>query len=225
MADEQDGLLHIRLEPGERLDRDFILRFRLASRDPEKNVGSSLTLHPDAIGKEQRPGGYVRPDADSASRCCLWHPPRDVVFVLDRSGSMGGWKIVAARRAMARMIDTLGESDRYAVLAFDDHVETPPGLTSGLVPATDRNRFRALEYLARIHARGGTEMAEPLAQAVDRLTGTGMSAPGAESAETPRDRILVLVTDGQVGNEDQILRSLDKKLRGVRVSRWESTAP
>ena len=41
--------------------------------------------------------------------------------------------------------------------------------------------------------------------------------PGVESAETPRDRILVLVTDGQVGNEDQILRSLDKKLRGVRV--------
>ena len=185
VADEQDGLLHIRLKPGERLDRDFILRFRLASRDPEKNVGSSLTLHPDTIGKGNGPEGTFAltliPPADVASGI----RPRDVVFVLDRSGSMGGWKIVAARRAMARMIDTLSESDRYAVLAFDDHVETPPGLTSGLVPATDRNRFRALEYLARIHARGGTEMAEPLAQAVDRLTGTGMSAPGGRVGRNP----------------------------------------
>ena len=45
--------------------------------------------------------------------------------MLDRSGSMEGWKIVAARRAMARMIDTLGEQDRFTVLAFDNVVETP----------------------------------------------------------------------------------------------------
>ena len=50
------------------------------------------------------------------------------MFVLDRSGSMAGWKMVAARRAAARMVDTLTERDRFAVLAFDNVVETPPAL-------------------------------------------------------------------------------------------------
>src|SRR5207237_8717424 len=95
--------------------------------------------------------------------------PRYVMFVLDRSGSMNGWKIVAARRALARMIDSLTEADRFGVLAFDNLVITPPGLPAHLAQGSDRNRFRALEFLAKIEARGGTEMAEPLRQAVDAL--------------------------------------------------------
>jgi hypothetical protein len=131
------------------------------------------------------------------------------VFVLDRSGSMAGWKIVAARRAMARMIDTLTSADRFGVVAFDTGVESPPGFPVELVTASDRNRYRALEYLARIEARGGTEMAEPLRRAVVLLSG-GKRVGG-------RDAILVLVTDGQVGNEDQILRTLAPMLAGIRV--------
>ena len=51
--------------------------------------------------------------------------PATSCLLLDRSGSMEGWKMVAARRAMARMIDTLGDADRFAVLAFDNQIETP----------------------------------------------------------------------------------------------------
>jgi Ca-activated chloride channel family protein len=129
------------------------------------------------------------------------------VLVLDRSGSMDGWKMVAARRAAARIVDTFGATDRFAVLTFDHDVETPPGLPSGsLVAGTDRNRFRAIEHLAGLTARGGTEMLGPLRQAASWL-----SASGA------RDKVIVLVTDGQVGNEDQILQSLAPLLLGVRV--------
>ncbi|MGC8640126.1 MAG: VIT domain-containing protein [Isosphaeraceae bacterium] len=215
LTEENEGHPRIRLDPGERLDRDFILRFRLGSRDPEKAIGSALTIHPDSDGDGQN-GTFALtliPPADVDVHI----RQRDVVFVLDRSGSMEGWKIVAARRALARMVDTLGEADRFAVLAFDDSVETPPGQAAGLLPATDRNRFRTLEYLAKIDARGGTEMAEPLAQKMDRLTGKGSKTPRIESRREPRDRILVLVTDGQVGNEDQILQRLGKRLRDVRV--------
>jgi hypothetical protein len=134
--------------------------------------------------------------------------PRDVVFVLDRSGSMEGWKMVAARRAVARMIDTLGDADRFSVLAFDSTVEAPPTLPTGLVAATDRHRFRAVEYLATVDARGGTEMAEPLNRAVNLFGPSGADE---------RDRILVLITDGQVGNEDQVLQRLGTRLRGMRV--------
>jgi len=216
LTEEKGGFRRIRLDPGDRLNRDFILRFRLGSRDPSAPIQSTLTFHPDGEG-DGRAGTFALtliPPAgvEFTSR------PRDVVFVLDRSGSMGGWKIVAARRALARMVDTLGAADRFAVLAFDNAVETPPGLALDLAPATDRNRFSALEYLARIEARGGTEMAEPLLQATDRLLGKKAGHQKRPTLEQPgRDAILVLVTDGQVGNEDQILQTLAPELGGIRV--------
>jgi Ca-activated chloride channel homolog len=128
------------------------------------------------------------------------------VLVLDRSGSMGGWKMVAARRAAARIVDTLGGDDRFAVLAFDFETETPPGQVDSLVEANDRNRFRAVEFLAGLNARGGTEMLSPLRRATALLRGAA-----------DRERVLVLVTDGQIGNEDQILSELAPSLTGVRV--------
>ena len=198
-----DGYRRIRLFPGERLDRDFILRFRLG----DETIRSTLTLHPDADG--DREGTFaltVVPPVESAAAASR---PRAVAFVLDRSGSMEGWKIVAARRAVARMIDTLHDCDRFGVLAFDNAIETPPRLPGdGLAPATDQNRFRAVEYLAGVGARGGTEMAAPLDLAVKLL--------GTCSAEE-FDRVLVLITDGQVGNEDQILAKLGRTLKGIRV--------
>jgi Ca-activated chloride channel family protein len=215
LAQEQDGCLRIRVEPGERLDRDFVLRYRLGSSDPAKAIGSTLTVHPDRDADGQK-GTFALTLLPPAALETLGRP-RDVVFVLDRSGSMQGWKIVAARRALSRMIDTLVDADRFAVLAFDNSVETPPGQASEFVPATDRNRFRTLEYLARVEARGGTEMAEPLAQAATRLGGTRAKPPQNPAGNEPRERILVLLTDGQVGNEDQILRMLSPRLRGVRV--------
>ena len=48
-----------------------------------------------------------------------------VVLLLDRSGSMGGWKMVAARRAAARVVDTLTAADRFAVLTFDHQIGRP----------------------------------------------------------------------------------------------------
>ncbi len=146
--------------------------------------------------------------------------PRDVVLVLDRSGSMHGWKIVAARRAAARIVDTLTGTDRFAVLCFDNVVERPPDLPDGLAEATDRNRFRAVEGLARTDARGGTEMLAPLEQAVGLLTGAAGTQAGdvpAATGDPGRDRVLVLVTDGQVGNEDQILERMGTRLAGIRV--------
>jgi uncharacterized protein YegL len=216
LTEEKRGFRRIRLDPGDRLNRDFILRFRLGSRDPAAPIHSTLTFHPDGEG-DGRAGTFAL-TLISPAGVELTSRPRDVVFVLDRSGSMEGWKIVAARRALARMVDTLGAADRFAVFAFDNVVETPPGLPLDLAPATDRNRFSALEYLARINARGGTEMAEPLLQAAERLIGKRAGHQKRPAREQPgRDAILVLVTDGQVGNEDQILQALAPELGGIRV--------
>ncbi|WP_273939388.1 VWA domain-containing protein [Kutzneria chonburiensis] len=117
--------------------------------------------------------------------------------MLDRSGSMHGWKMAAARRAAARIVDTLTPADRFTVLAFDNSVETPPELPPGLVDATDRNKFRTVRHLSTLESRGGTDMLPALQLATTAL-----------SEDESRERVLVLVTDGQVGNEDQILQSL-----------------
>ncbi|MEV8631823.1 VIT domain-containing protein [Streptosporangium sp. NPDC051023] len=193
----------VRLQPGERLDRDFILRLSF-------DASTSLTLVPDEESDGREPEGtftltVVPGPAEATARA------KDVVLVLDRSGSMTGWKMVAARRAAARIVDTLVGGDRFAVLSFDTVVEHPEGLGEGLSEASDRNRYRAVEHLARLEARGGTEMLDPLERAVTLLGGS------TDDADSVRDRVLVLVTDGQVGNEDQILERLGARLAGVRV--------
>jgi Ca-activated chloride channel family protein len=192
-VDSSEDRYRVSLAAGDRVNRDFVLRLRLGAED---TVASSLAVVPD--------------DAGGTFACTVLPPtaavtdrPRDIVLVLDRSGSMDGWKMVAARRAAARIVDTFGSADRFAVLAFDHGVETPAG---ALVAGTDRNRFRAIEFLAGLTARGGTEMLSPLRQAATWLSASG-----------DRDKAIVLVTDGQVGNEDQILQSLAPFLFGVRI--------
>ncbi len=249
----------IGLRPGERLDRDFILRLVFAA-------STSLTLTPDSLLDEgsaaststgRGPAHHIPEDHTSAdhtsadriatdqsstdqsstdqsstdhgagidgsagegtftltvmppSDAAAVPPSRDVVLLLDRSGSMGGWKMVAARRAAARIVDTLTSRDRFAVLSFDSVIER--AFEGGLVEATDRNRYRAVEHLSRLDARGGTEILAPMEEALRLLaTEPVMSREGGDIA---RDRVLVLVTDGQVGNEDQILERTGARLSG-----------
>ncbi|WP_250037449.1 VIT domain-containing protein [Paractinoplanes maris] len=188
---DQDGVLTIGAD--ERANRDFILRL------PYAGGGQTAIAVPDETG-----GVYqlvVLPPADAATP-----RPKDVVLLLDRSGSMGGWKMVAARRAAARVVDTLTAADRFAVLTFDHQVDRPDDLPSGLAEATDRHRFRAVEHLAKATARGGTELLSPLSEGLGLLR-----------ASEGRDRVLVLVTDGQVGNEDQIVHDITPLIGTTRI--------
>ena len=214
----------VEVQPGERLDRDFILRWKIDGAA----LRSSLVCADDADGK----GGTFLLSLVPPSTTTVAAKPRDVVFVIDRSGSMGGWKMVAARRAAARMIDTLTSRDRFCAIAFDNVCEDLP--EPGLVDATDRNRYRAVEALAKVDARGGTELAMPLRRAAGWLagghderhsraagggdpTGSAGGAGGSASRGIERERVIVLVTDGQVGNEDHILRELAPALKKIRV--------
>ncbi|MCS6978112.1 MAG: VIT domain-containing protein, partial [Gemmatales bacterium] len=196
-----NGVLRIRLEPGERLNRDFILRYRLG----DDAVRTSLLLQPDETNADE--GTFTLTLVPPANKSEV-RKPRDLVFLLDRSGSMAGWKIVAARRALAAIIDTLSEEDRFNILAFDNTVEVPPGFKlQGLQTATNANRSRSMEWLSTIQARGGTEIYQALNVALTFLT----------SYPAPREQVLVVITDGQVGDESRILAMLGDRLASVRV--------
>jgi len=195
------GGFRVELYPGERLNRDFILRFRIG----DEAIRTSLMLQPD--GPKANQGTFTLilvPSTASPDQ----HKPRDVVFLLDRSGSMDGWKIVAARRALMAMIETLAPRDRFTVLAFDNIVEIPPGFpNNGVVPVDQRHRQKCCAWLRHIDSRGGTELYEPLDRAVEILS----------RCPAERERVLVLLTDGQVGNESQLLAMLKTRLQGLRV--------
>jgi len=196
VASNQDAQI-IEVAPGERLDRDFLLRWRVDG----SALRSSLICVDDAGGGAGSFALTIVPPSTTAVSA----KPRDVVFVIDRSGSMRGWKMVAARRAAARMIDTLTSRDRFCAIAFDDRPERLPA--ANLVDATDRNRFHAVEALAKVEARGGTEIAGPLQIALGMLLG----------GTADRERVVMLVTDGQVGDEDRILRELVPQLHNIKM--------
>jgi Ca-activated chloride channel family protein len=188
VTEQQGDRWHVRLQPGERLNRDFILRYRLA--DEDWNIG--VMASPDGDASEEGTLFCLLTAPKQDTRAQL---PRDVVLVLDRSGSMEGWKMVAARRVVGRVLDTLSAQDRFTVVAFDNTQEV---FARQLELADNRRRYRAMEWMAGIHARGGTEVLPALSQAASILN----------AARADALKAIVLVTDGQVGNEDAVIRQM-----------------
>ncbi len=181
----------VALRPGERVDRDFILRYTLGG----PSVEAQLTLLPQ--GEETTFIATVSPPTAKRSTA-----PQDIVFVLDRSGSMEG-AITIAQRALSRMIAALNEGDRFTVFAFDNTVEAP---FWELRAADASARHRAMEFVANTCPRGGTELIPPLERALSLL-----------GSDPERPSTLVLITDAQVGNEDQLLRALAPSLKRAHV--------
>ncbi|MGV3526878.1 MAG: VIT domain-containing protein [Candidatus Sericytochromatia bacterium] len=187
----EDGRVQLSLaREGERLNRDFVLRWRTG----EAALQTRLCYAPGPEGQ-----GYGLLELSAPAGAGLL--PRDVVFLLDRSGSMGDHKMLSAAQACGLLLDSLGPEDRYAVLAFDDQMQW---LDPDWRPASEQARQQTHGALRQLQSRGGTELFVALEQALDRLA--------TRTAGQGRLAVIVLVTDGQVGDESRILRSLQTRL-------------
>lgn len=125
-------------------------------------------------------------------------PASDVVFLIDTSGSMDGASILEARAALKLCLRHLREGDRFNVIAFNssfDQFQKKP------VPFTQRTLDQADAWVDALHADGGTELLQPMLAALGQ-------AP---------DGVIVLLTDGQVGNEAEILSAVLAARKTARV--------
>ncbi|MEX2474630.1 marine proteobacterial sortase target protein [Marinobacter sp.] len=137
--------------------------------------------------------------------------PRELVFVIDTSGSMAGQSIGQARASLLRGLDTLSPDDRFNIIQFNSQTQS---LFMQAVPASGHNLVRARRYVEGLDANGGTEMAPALDAA--------LSQKRQQEHAGQHVRQVVFITDGAVGNEtalfDQIRRQLgDRRLFTVGI--------
>ncbi len=128
--------------------------------------------------------------------------PRDVIFLIDTSGSMSGESIGQAQAGLDRCLEMLLEGDRFTIVRFaSDYSAFSPELRE-VSPAA---LAEARDYISGLEADGGTEM-QP---ALEHVLGFD-AAPG-------RMRLVVFLTDGDVGNEDSLFALLQNSLGAARL--------
>lgn len=191
-VERDDARARVRFSKGrELLDRDVVL----IAEGTEQEPVSALVAH-----KADGPGTFVFSRVVDLFADAPKGAPLDVVFVVDRSGSMGGDSIEEARKALRLCLRQLREGDRFSIIAFDDRQES---FRPEPVVFTQKTLEQADRWIADVDARGGTELLEPMVAAVALAKGG----------------VVVLLTDGQVGNEDAIVSAVleQRGKSGARV--------
>lgn len=176
-------------------NEDFVLRWSVA---PERVASGVLAHRPDPSEP-----GYLS---------LVLHPnpappteeitPKELVFVLDTSGSMSGRPMELSKRLMHRLITDLHPRDSFAVLRYDDD-------TSALSPTplanTPANRQRALRFVENLRGSGGTHAL------------AGVRAAFDYPRDNDRLRIVVFLSDGYIGNDREILAEIQRRIGDARL--------
>ncbi len=144
--------------------------------------------------------GHFVLDIEAPSQACETTVGKDVVILFDRSGSMNGWKMESCRRAVIDYLQRLQPRDRFLLVAFDDRLEY---FSDDFQPAWVTGK--AESWVQSIRSRGGTDIRTPLEKAVQL------------PFDDDRQAVVVLMTDGQVGNEHSIYQVAKRSLGKIRV--------
>lgn len=177
-------------------DRDFELSWRSASADP--TIG---------LFREQgNDGEYVMASITPPASLAQQTPsPREMIFVIDNSGSMGGESMREAKAGLLYALKTLRPQDHFNIIRFDD---TMTQLFTHSVPATADQLALATRFATGLEASGGTEMVPALKAAL---------ADAGSSGGPAALRQVIFLTDGAVSNEQEMLATLGQDLGRSRV--------
>lgn len=177
-------------------DRDFELSWK-----PSADKAPSVGLFREQVGKSDYLLAYVTPPAATAEQKPM---PREVIFVIDNSGSMGGTSITQAKASLTYALGRLQPNDRFNVIRFDHTMDM---LFPASVPANSRNINNATSYVGSLQASGGTEMVPAMRAALtDNANSDGSML-----------RQVVFLTDGAIGNEQQLFDTITAQRGRSRV--------
>src|SRR6266566_1500950 len=169
-------------------DRDFELTWK-----PALEKAPSVGLFREHVGNADYLLAFVTPPpVEQAEQKPL---PREVIFVIDNSGSMGGTSIVQAKASLLYALGRLQPNDRFNLIRFDDTMDV---LFPASVPADSEHLGRATAFVSALQAAGGTEMVPAMRAALT----------DAANAETDHVRQVVFLTDGAIGNEQQLFETI-----------------
>jgi len=177
-----------------------------ADRDFELVWSPELGHEPQSVVFTEQHQGYeyvllsvLPPRLESLGQQLL---PRDVVFILDVSGSMGGTSIEQARASLIQALDRLKPQDRFNIIWFNDRSER---LYPRTMPATTDNIGYASRIVGKLQADGGTVIKPALALALT-------DQPGLS-----RVRQIIFLTDGNVDNEQELFGLIKQHLGDNRL--------
>ena len=200
MDDETESgrMLRAAFADGRVIDnRDLVIRYALGGEDTAAGVLSAFD------GESDDPGGVLSlmieppraPDADQAT-------PRELVFVLDTSGSMNGEPIAASKRFMTSALAALRPGDYFRIIRFSNDATQ---FSAEAVPASRANKRAGLRFVQSLQAGGGTE--------IDNAIQTAFTT--SQPPETLR--IVVFLSDGYIGGEAQVLRTIRGGIGAARI--------
>lgn len=191
MNQQDDGSIMVELKDGSVIDnRDFVLNYQLAGTQ----VQAGLLTHKDENGNFF--SLLIEPPQISTEANTL---AREMVFVLDTSGSMSGYPLDASKAFMKHALKTLRPNDYFRIIDFGN---SPREFSASPLQANSANLENGLNHINQLSASGGTHIVPAIEQAFN------------VKPEENNLRIVVFLTDGYIGNESDVL----KKINDIRGS-------
>ena len=185
----------VRLLPNDRIpNKDFMLSYTVAG---EKMQPVALTHR-----KPAQSGFFqliLLPKLSVSDKEIF---PRELVFVVDNSGSMSGMPMEKCKEIMRHCLTTMRKDDVFRLIKFAGSTDI---LSQKPLSATSENVSRALAFVDDMRGGGGTEMLKAIWSVFD-------------TPELPsRKRIVLFMTDGYIGNEKEIIATINERLGNTRV--------
>jgi Ca-activated chloride channel family protein len=188
----------LRLQPADTIpNKDFVLRYRVASERPELGFLSHRDpRHPEGYGYFSL---AFQPELEVTAREAR---PKEIIFILDTSGSMRGEPMARSKAAMRWALQHLDPDDTFQIIRFSDEASS---FSPRPVRCTTANVQRGLLYVEQMEGSGGTQMLSGIEAALDL------------PLDAERLRIVCMLTDGYIGNETEILGAVRQKIGDARL--------
>lgn len=186
------------------LDRDIELHW-----SPKTIDTPTVSIFSETVDGENFILGLLKPPLSDSDPDTLENPlarslARELVMVIDTSGSMAGEPIETAIHALQDALHGLSETDYFNIIAFSDR-------TRQLFPAsriaTPDHLESARDFISQLHADGGTEM-------MPALRAAARQSPGVPEELV---RQIVFITDGAVGYEEQVFAQIARTIGESRL--------